>query len=112
MLLLSLRPQQLGHTVPPGARHVAVSASAEANLDVSSATTHAGHPPTEAPLLKRANSMGLRRDAGQTYGGLLMLDLSFRLLIAQGGIEVHLWFQEEQYNFGMYLDFLSFSVLT
>lgn len=49
-------PPTAGTCCPLGARHMAVSASAEANHDVSVATTRAGCPPTEAPSLKWANS--------------------------------------------------------
>lgn len=51
-------PPTAGIHCPLGAGHVAMSASAEANRDISAAMTHAGHPPTEALLLKRANSAG------------------------------------------------------
>ena len=49
-----------------------------------------------------------------TYGRLLMLDLSFGLLIAQWGIEVHLWSQQEKYNLEIWghLGALSFCVFT
>lgn len=61
-------------------------------------------PPTEAPLLKRVTRypmvLGLERDAGKTtYSRLLMLDLSFGLLVAQWGIEVYLWCQDEKQGF-------------
>lgn len=54
----------------------------------------------------------LGRDVGETtYSRLLMLDLSFRLLVTQWGIEVYLWCQKSSFEMWRHLGFLSFSSL-
>lgn len=75
-----------------------MSAPAEAKLKLA-AGTHRGRPPRGPVTEGGKQCWGWGGSLGRTYSGLLMLDLSLRLLIAQWGIEVHLWSRDEKNNF-------------